>query len=279
MNVKFIDTFDEIDNYRKKHSEFSLETWKQYADNISPTLYNKCFSNASEYNFEKNVIPVVSDAIYNSFYKITSAHEALVLLSGSLNKRINVIFKVDFDVDVIFYLGLCNGAGWATELDGQTVVLLGAEKIAELNWYDPDTLCDLVCHELAHHIHFELRKKIPKPENSAVWQLYTEGFATRYSQVLYKEDFYCQNQNGWLDFCKSHISDIKHEYLSRIKANEKISDFFGDWNTYMGYSDLGYYLGSEFIRWLQEKRTDEEVACMLPDELQSNLIMFLGVTQ
>lgn len=40
------------------------------------------------------------------------------------------------DVDIILYLGLASGAGWATTLGGKRVILLGVEKIIEIDWYD-----------------------------------------------------------------------------------------------------------------------------------------------
>ena len=275
MIINIIDTFDQINEYRKSNSSFDLVTWKNYVDSISLSLYEKCIANAAEYNFEKDILPVISSALYDGFDEINMAHKNLSFLKNFLQSKIKVLFKVDFDIDIIFYIGLCNGAGWATELDGRKTVLIGAEKIVELGWYETDIICDLVCHEVAHLIHFELRKAVPIPDNRSIWQLYTEGFATRYSQKLYKDGLYHQNQNGWLEFCKTNHNSIKLEYLRRLNSNESTSDFFGDWNSYMGRSELGYYLGCEFVVWLERGYSVNEIACMLPDKLEHLLLEFL----
>lgn len=275
MIIKLTDTFDKIKKYRAENSSFSIEEWRKYADSISPTLYDKCYSDSKEYDFEKQVLPVINDALYNNFICIEDAHIALNKNINLVQEKANAIFDLNMKVEILYYLGLCNGAGWASKLDGKDTVLLGAEKIAELGWHEEKVLIDLVCHELAHLIHFELRSNIPSLMDDSIWQLYTEGFATRYSQRLYKEGFYHQDQDDRLDFCQSNISDIKCEYLRRLNENENTSDFFGDWNTYRGKSNLGYYLGCEFIRWLQVQYNDREIACMLPDDIKHKLFLFL----
>lgn len=54
------------------------------------------------------------------------------------------------NADVALYLGFCNGAGWVTDIDAKTVVLLGIEKIIELDWVSVDDMRGLVYHELGH---------------------------------------------------------------------------------------------------------------------------------
>ena len=272
--IRLIDTYPHIVTYKSVNKSFSLETWKDYADSISPFLYEKCYSDASEYDFEEDVAPVLNGMLYNRFERIESAHQTLSGIYQGLPARISALFSGEINIDIVYYLGLCNGAGWATTLGGKKTVLLGAEKIAELGWHEPDTMGDLVCHELAHLIHFELRSDIVEPIKQ-VWQLYSEGFAVRYSQTLYKEGYYHQNQNGWLNFCIGNLPEIKKEYLNRIKSNQSTSDFFGDWNQFMGVSNIGYYLGGEFVRTLGKSLSASEIASLSPEDITKALIRYL----
>lgn len=274
MNIHVIDTFDQIKGYRENNPAFSIDTYKTYAEGISPSLYKKCYDDAAEYRFERDVLPVLNSALYEHFERIEVAHNSIAEISSFLSEKMSEIFSVDFDVTIVFYLGLCNGAGWATTLDGKNTILLGVEKIAELNWQDKDTMCDLICHEAAHLIHFELRKDMPNPRKS-IWQLYTEGFATRVSQLLYKENFYHQSQNGWLDFCMDNTKRIKNEYLKCLINSENTACFFGDWNTFMGHSNIGYWLGCEFIRNLEKNYTIQEIAVLNADTIEKDLNLFL----
>ncbi len=274
MTIHIIDTFGKIDEYRRKNSAFSLDTYASYADAISPSLYQKCFDDAAEYDFATDVLPVINAALYQNFDRIASAHEALAKVASFLPDRIEKIFDVGPDITIIFYLGLCNGAGWATTLDGRNVILLGAEKISELGWQSLDSMADLICHEAAHLVHFALREGLPQPR-TPIWQLYAEGFATRVSQLLYRDGFYHLDQNGWLDFCISHMAEISAEYLSRLEKQSNTAIFFGDWNKFMGQSNLGYFLGCEFILWLEKSYTVREAACLDANTIENKLLMFL----
>jgi hypothetical protein len=82
-----------------------------------------------------------------------------------LNEQIPVVFRraaavIEVrDVVLVIYVGLENGAGWVTTLQGKPAVLLGLESIAECGWTDPQTLAGLVAHELGHVIHQQWRRE------------------------------------------------------------------------------------------------------------------------
>ena len=40
-----------------------------------------------------------------------------------------------------------------TNINGRDVILLGVEKILELNWFDEVSMCGLIYHELGHVYH------------------------------------------------------------------------------------------------------------------------------
>ena len=110
----------------------------------------------------------------------------------------------------------------------------------------------------------------------SVRQLYFEGFATRVSQMLYRENFYHQNQNGWLSFCRDNIDSIKQAYWEKILNQESTSCFFGDWHTFMGYSNLGYYLGCEWMRKMERKYTIQEIAGLTDRIIETEARAFLN---
>ena len=80
-----------------------------------------------------DVLPVVNNVLLNRDAAIT-ANDSFVAVTDKLASNIERLFENGVETDIILYLGLCNGAGWATSLDGRDAVLLGIEKIIELNW-------------------------------------------------------------------------------------------------------------------------------------------------
>ena len=76
------------------------------------------------------------------------------------------------------------------------------------------------------------------------------------------DDFYHQNKNGWLDWCYKNENEIKREYLHRLDAGKSVQDFFGDWCSYNGYSDVGYFLGCRFVEQLMRTYSLKEIANM-----------------
>lgn len=274
MSIQVMDTFPRIAAYRDAYPDFDLFTWQRYAETISPSLYGMCREDAASYDMERDVMPVLRYALGEGFTRVKAAHEALSKIAGWLPEKMTALAKIDFEPRIVFYLGLCNGAGWACELDGVPAILLGAEKIAELGWHEPDTMADLICHELVHLIHFGLRGQSDQPEQ-AVWQLYTEGMATRYSQRLYKENYYHMDQGGWLAFGRGHLAQIKADYRRRWLSGEGTAAFFGDWHQVMGHSNLGYFLGCEWVRSLETRMSFTDIARLTSEELTRSLTAFL----
>ena len=187
-------------------------------------------------------------------------------------------FENGVETDIILYLGLCNGAGWATSLDGRDAVLLGIEKIIELNWQDESAMQALIFHEIGHIWHKTYGNLYPEArsegENSLA-QLYQEGLAMVCEHILCQDDrYYHQNQNGWLDWCKENEAEIKREYLRRVDKNISTQDFFGDWCSYKNHSDVGYYLGCEFVKYLQRQYSLVDIASLNVNQLYNHFKEF-----
>ncbi len=243
--------------------KFNLETWRIYAAQISPELPALCETDLEKYDFEQDVLPVITACLQRGD-KLEQVSLAFDAVTKQLTKNLTSLFAEEPDIQIILYLGLCNGAGWATTLDGKPAVLLGIEKIMELDWGGEAELQNLIYHEIGHIWHFQTRTvpmPPPEPETRALMQLYTEGMAMVCEQILCQDpDYFHQDTDGWLDWCLQNEAALKTEYLRRVQAGESIQDFFGDWCSYDGHSDVGYFLGCRFIRFLLRDHALPELA-------------------
>ena len=157
--------------------------------------------------------------------------------------------------DIILYLGLCNGAGWVTKVSGKTTVLLGIEKIIELDWCDIDDMNGLILHELGHVYQAQygvLNRQLSSSRDQFLWQLFTEGIAMVFEQeIVGDSDYYHQDRAGWKNWCSQNIRLIRQSFFNDLdtmtEANQR---YFGDWVSFNGYGDAGYYLGTRFVRFL-----------------------------
>ena len=245
--MKILDAFPPVLAMTGK--PFSLDAWRAYADSVSPTLAEKCILDAQDYDFERDVRPVLDTALA-SLEKLHAAHESFLSVTENLDLRMERALGSTVDAHILLYLGLCSGAGWATELDGHAAVLLGLEKIAELDWTDKASMEGLVYHELGHLWHFD-RRRAPffEAESPALWQLYTEGCAMYAEQeLLGDENAFHQYDGAWLAWCRENEKTLFGEYRRRVDAGESCQDFFGAWCAYLGHSDVGYSLGNRIVR-------------------------------
>ena len=153
--MKIIDTFqDMVDAF--SNGPFNMDKWEKYADHISPSLTKKVKADCSDYHFETQILPVITHMLQN-IEKAEQAHRSFVKAVKELPQKTADIFGEELEISIIFYLGLCNGAGWATDLNGQSVILMGIEKIVELNWCNERNMAGLLYHELGHIWHYTHR--------------------------------------------------------------------------------------------------------------------------
>ncbi len=243
---------------------FNIDLWRKYTKEISNELPSKCENDAKGYDFENDVLPVLNLALNNEKIDFVSKNFQSVI--KTLNSNLDKLFDKEPDINIVLYLGLCNGAGWATTLDGKNTVLLGIEKIIELGWGDETNMRALILHEIGHLWH-KLNGNLHIPEytkrRKGIAQLYCEGVAMVCEHILCGDDeFYHQDKNGWLDWCYKNENQIKREYLRRLDNKESVQDFFGDWCSYNGRSDVGYFLGCRFVRFLMKANSLKEIANM-----------------
>lgn len=274
--MRIINTFDQIWNCYPNQT-FDLAAWRRYAHAIDGELDEKCEQDAQDYDFDRDVLPVMNH-VAQDWDAARAANASFIAVTKRLNDRLPLLFDRDVDLDVVLYLGLCNGAGWATTLGGRDVILLGIEKIVELNWQNEDDMQALIFHEIGHKWHQTYGVLYPETRSAgdeSLAQLFREGIAMVCEQILCRDgNHYHQDKNGWLVWCAAHRGEIKREYLRRVESQISTQDFFGDWRQYQGHSDVGYYLGCEFIKYLQRQYELTDIANFSVDQMRERFRAF-----
>lgn len=251
MSVHILDTFQEI-GFCFHENGFCKEKWNHYIQDCLPYAKEMIEQDAVEYDFKKQVLPVLN-RVYDRKKEIGELHDSFLTLMSDLEEKIEQKLHTRLDVVIVLYLGLCNGAGWAVSFSDRTHILLGIEKIIELNWYHEREMKGLIYHELGHVWHKQNRTSafpvLRTPKDKALWQLYSEGVAMYCEQLLCEDErFYHQDKEGWLNWCNENRNLLFREYIRVIEEEESHQKFFGDWCSYLGVSDLGYYLGCELVK-------------------------------
>lgn len=258
-------------------SHFDRRKWRKYAESIHPELSKLCEEDTAKYEFEKDVLPVIEAALTEP-ERIRCLGSRFEDVMVELNKCLPVLFDRECEVTVILYLGLCNAAGRVTFLGGEKVMLLGVEKILELNWDSEEKLKALLYHEIGHVWHEtygELDFPVHTKQEQSMLQLWQEGIAMVCEQILSGDEmYYHQDGHGWQDWCQENEKTLTEEYRRRMECNESTQDFFGDWCDFCGHSDVGYYLGCRFVRWMMKKRNLREIAVMQYQELMDKYSRF-----
>ncbi|MBE6998616.1 MAG: hypothetical protein E7428_00310 [Ruminococcaceae bacterium] len=255
--IKIIDTFDQVQSLLSGAS-FDLDTWKSYVNSIYSNSAKLFLDDMQEllscgYTFEKDFLPVIL-AVRNH-PKLSELHQSFRAVTNRLNERVLDAFGKELDIEIVLYLGLCNGAGWVTTVNDKNVILLGMEKILELDWQDEDNMRGLIYHELGHAYHMQ-HGTFHQPADDSIghflWQLFTEGIAMTFEQILVgSPDYYHQDKDGWKDWCDAHLVKIVTDFQSDLPTMTRTSQrYFGDWVRYQEHGDVGYYLGARFIHFL-----------------------------
>ena len=196
--MKVIDTSKEsLDIFAA--GQFDLRKWEHYIDKAVPGAKELCLDGMQKcicagFSWEDDYLPVLNavatdrekwDEVLKSFRKVT----------GHLEEKILRRFHKTVDTDVILYLGLCNSAGRVVTINDRAVVLLGIEKIMELNWCDIDPMTGLIIHELGHVYQAQYGVMDLQTDSVAdqfLWQLFTEGVAMVFVRYLLQYDEFDQ---------------------------------------------------------------------------------------
>lgn len=239
--------------------QFDLQKWEAYMDAFVPGAKRLCLDDMREvldagYCWETDFLPVLN-AVARDAGKREQAIRSFRRVTERLDERIRARFGRSPDAELILYLGLCNGAGWVTEQNGKPMVLLGIEKILELNWQGPDAMTGLVYHELGHvyqDCFGVLRREPEAMADQMLWQLFTEGIAMVFEQEIVGDpDAFHQYDPAWRQWCAENLGRLKWAFAEDLPTmNHQNQRYFGDWVRFEGRGDTGYYLGARFVRFL-----------------------------
>lgn len=257
--MKIIDTYPHMPA-AYDGAAFCFERWKAYIDAALPGIASSMISDTEKslktgrFSWEKDYLPVLNAVMADGKLR-EEAHDSFCRVTKDLEHTVYVQFGRHLDVDIVFYLGLCNAAGWVTKYQGQRAVLLGIEKIMELNWCGEDDMRGLIYHELGHIYQEQygiLERTFERNADSFLWQLFIEGIAMYFEQALVGDTgYYHQDRDGWKRWCDAHWEEIKADFYDDLKTMTFADQrYFGDWVNYNGHGDVGYYLGCRFIHYI-----------------------------
>ena len=250
-------------------ADFRFEKWKAYIDSALPGISSILLSDVKEcldtgtFSWEKDYLPVLNSVVTHAGPR-ERAYDSFCKATENLERAIYGKFGKSLDADLIFYLGLCNGAGWVTEHRGRKIALIGIEKIMELNWCGLDDIRGLIYHELGHIYQGQygvLERTFDRDADSFLWQLFTEGVAMYFEQALVgSPDYYHQDRDGWKTWCEDHFEEIRTDFDRDLNTMTFATQrYFGDWVSYKGYGDTGYYLGCRFVRYILSMYEFDEI--------------------
>ena len=247
---------------------FSFERWEAYMDTFVPGAKELCLQDMREcldagYTLDRDFLPVLQ-LVPSENEKREETIRLFGEITRQLDEKIGKRFHRTVDADIVLYLGLCNGAGWVTRIGDRTTVLLGIEKIIELGWCSADDMNGLIVHEIGHVFQsqyglFDLASD--RTSDRFLWQLFTEGVAMVFEQeIVGNPSYYHQDRDGWSEWCGQNLPRIakafSEEYEEMTQENQR---YFGDWVDFEGRSDVGYYLGTAFVRFLMQTDSFENV--------------------
>lgn len=252
--------------------QFDLARWEETLRAENAELADLCLKDmnadveAGMIDFDRDLLPVLN-AAFREEGERARAIASFEEVTAGLEERIRACFGRSVEADVILYPGLCNGAGWVTTLRGKDAILLGIEKIVELRWNGVDDMRGLIFHELGHVYQSQygvLAQDCANDRQQFLWQLFTEGIAMRFEQLLVGDgDYFHQDKGGWKDWCGAHLQQIKADFLADLDTMRRENQrWFGDWVSYEGRGDVGYYLGAKFVDFICRERDFDDILAL-----------------
>jgi len=159
---------------------------------------------------------------------------------------------------LVLYVSCGCGAGWAFEYHGIPAIYLGLDMIAYLKWLSEAKIKGLIIHELCHLLNMKLQNTTPRKfssmENDPYFLLYSEGFAMKCEHyVLGGEVWRIASDNNWIAWCRNNLGRLARLYVEYVEKGLPVNVFYGSFYNIDGYSQTGYFLGHEFIKYLENK--------------------------
>ncbi len=269
--MKITKAIKQLDNVYN-NGQFSIQSWIPYINALFPNSSSIFLDDINDYDFKNQCLPILNNVFLNKD-KMSNICHLFDEITQNLELKLMHYFNKTFDVDIVLYLGLCNGAGWVIEINGQTKILLGIEKIIELKWDNENKMNGLIYHELGHVYQKQygvLDRTFDSLADTFLWQLFTEGIAMYFEQLLIGDfSYYHQDDGKWLKYYDSHLGQLKKDFLIDLDTmNHQNQRYFGDWILYNKHSDAGYYLGAKLIQHICKHVEFEKVILFGLDEVK-----------
>lgn len=267
--IKIIDTYGEIASLFDKNV-FNSTKWEVYMNSIYPDSANifknevNAYLASGKYTFERDFLPILNAVSNNP--NLDVLHRSFLTATNDIDQKIVRKFGQGLDADIVLYLGLCNAAERVTSINGRKTILLGTEKILELGWQGLNSMYSLIYHELGHIYHAQYGYLEQHSEDSKVnfvWQLFEEGIAMYFEQMLLGDLNFFHQGIEWAQWCSSHFTQILMDFDNNLPTITRFNQrYFGDWADYYGHGDVGYFLGTKFVHWLLKTHGFEELICL-----------------
>lgn len=283
--IKALNTFHKITDCFVDET-FSLSKWEKYICSIDQRLKEILLEDVRKDEvsgldlLNDQRLPIVESVIHQ-LERAKSVQVNFDKICKSIDSTVKAIWNVELDLTIILYLGLANAAGWFTTIGDEEVILLGIEKILELNWEDYETMESLIYHELSHAYHrsyCNIEASYESTSDNLLWQLYIEGVAMVLEQEL-KQDamHFHQFDTKTLQYLKTNIQKIANDFYMDMNVTEPTPQrWFGDWVSYEGIGDVGYFLGAAFIRFILKTHTMIDMMRLDILQLRNLFLLFLA---
>ncbi|MEM3712773.1 MAG: hypothetical protein QXR97_04475 [Thermoproteota archaeon] len=283
--VKMIDTYEDFLTYWSTASSMDIERqiyfWQMSYMEKYPELLRKQLENYEDEGLDWRT--VAKEKVFSKLSEyiplMSEARKNILTVYEPVCRRAYDMLQLDFSMILVIYVGIGCGAGWATMYEGLPAMLLGLENIVESGWHGENRLKGLIAHEIGHLTHMVWRnecERFEEMERDPLFQLYSEGFAQRCEHIIMGRESWHQAQDeDWSNWCEAHRSLLAGELLRKLEAPSQARDFFGSWFNIRGRKQTGYFLGHEFIRSLEEKRSLREIALLKAEEVKEQAILFL----
>ncbi len=261
QNIRIINTFPDFLEFWGKNQnlplEVQIESW--LSDYISkwPELLEMQLNDytSQQIDWRQIASTKIFPFLNSRLAAMQQAQQNIMATFHYVCNQVEKKFGFNSSITCILYVGIGCGAGWVTIYEEEPAILFGLENIAECHWSSKKAITGLTAHEFGHIIQAVWRKEAGKPEEeSAWWQLYTEGFAQRCEHLILEEETWHRaenSDNSWLNWCKDKKAYLASEFLRFVTEGIDIRPFFGSWHNIDGYSQCGYFLGHEAIKELQ----------------------------
>ena len=99
-------------------------------------------------------------------------------------------------------------------------------------------------------------------------------------EILDDPSYYHQDQGGWKAWCDLHFQQICRSFQEDLPSMTSHSQrYFGDWVRYEGHSDVGYYLGTRFVRFILKTDSFDRIISYGINDVKNAFDLFCSESQ